>query len=63
MKMNNSPLDLAQVPPFRALGSPPVAPLLQTPIRGTLEDEYQIYRQAAKDLGWSLKSYDDWLST
>lgn len=35
----------------------------QTQQRGTLNDEYQIYRAFAEDLGWPVKSFDDWLNS
>lgn len=35
----------------------------QTVSRGTNDDEYQIYVQAAESLGWSVKTYDEWLNS
>lgn len=35
----------------------------QTPLRGTNDSEYQIYVAAAEDLGWEVKSYDEWLNS
>ena len=34
----------------------------QTPLRGTNDSEYQIYVAAAEDLGWEVKSYEEWLN-
>ena len=31
--------------------------------RGTLEDEYAIYVECAKALGWPVKSFDEWLQS
>ena len=36
---------------------------LETTIRGTSEQEYEIYRSAAEDLGWTVKTFDQWLSS
>lgn len=33
----------------------------QTVSRGTHQAEYQIYLSAAKDLGWLVKTFDEWL--
>jgi hypothetical protein len=33
----------------------------QTPVRGTDDQEYEIYVANASDLGWVVKSYDEWL--
>jgi hypothetical protein len=30
---------------------------------GHLEDEYEIYAKAAKDLGWEVKTIDEWLNS
>ena len=30
---------------------------------GKLEDEYAIYEVNAKDLGWRIKSFDEWLNS
>jgi hypothetical protein len=35
----------------------------QTPLRGDNDSEYQIYVVAANDLGWEVKSYDEWLNS
>jgi hypothetical protein len=35
----------------------------QTQARGTNDAEYQIYVAAATDLGWTIKTYDEWLAT
>jgi hypothetical protein len=32
-------------------------------LRGTNDDEYQIYVSNAKNLGWTVKSYDEWLDS
>ena len=34
----------------------------QTPLRGDNDSEYQIYVAAANDLGWEVKTYDEWLN-
>lgn len=31
--------------------------------RGTNDDEYQIYVESAKALGWKVKTYDEWLDS
>jgi hypothetical protein len=33
----------------------------QTQRRGTNHNEYQIYVRCATDLGWKVKSFDEWL--
>lgn len=33
----------------------------QTQARGSNDSEYQIYVAAAKSLGWTVKTYDEWL--
>ncbi|WP_257765139.1 hypothetical protein [Burkholderia glumae] len=33
----------------------------QTRSRGTHSQEYEIYRSNAEDLGWRVKSYEEWL--
>lgn len=33
----------------------------QTNLRGTDREEYEIYKACAQDLGWIVKSYDEWL--
>ena len=35
----------------------------QTQQRGNLESEYEIYKSCAEDLGWVVKSFDDWLKS
>ena len=35
----------------------------QTQQRGTNDQEYQIYLAAAESLGWTIKTYDEWLRT
>lgn len=35
----------------------------QTPARGTLEQEYQNYVEAAEALGWNVKGFDEWLES
>ena len=30
---------------------------------GKLKDEYAIYEVNAKDLGWQIKSFDEWLNS
>lgn len=35
----------------------------QTQQRGTNDQEYQIYVTAAKDLGWVVKTYEQWLKS
>lgn len=35
-------------------------PMTQTKLRGTDDQEYQIYVQCATDLGWKVKSYEEW---
>lgn len=35
----------------------------QTQARGDNDSEYQIYLACAKDLGWQIKSYDEWLNS
>lgn len=36
---------------------------LQHPVRGRMEQEYEIYVAAAKDLGWDVKTFDEWLDS
>lgn len=31
--------------------------------RGMNDDEYQIYAESAKALGWKIKTYDEWLNS
>ena len=33
----------------------------QTKSRGSDSDEYQIYLSCAEQLGWKLKTYEEWL--
>lgn len=35
----------------------------ETKARGTLEDEYDIYKSCAEDLGWDVKTYEEWLAS
>ena len=35
----------------------------QTPVRGANDDEYQIYVANAIELGWNVKTYDEWLNS
>jgi len=35
----------------------------QTKLDGTLDDKYQVYLVIAEQLGWVIKSYDEWLNT
>lgn len=35
----------------------------QTTIRGKLKDEYDIYVTNAMALGWTIKSFDEWLNS
>lgn len=35
----------------------------QTRQRGSNDNEYQIYRDCAEDLGWPVKSYEQWLAS
>jgi len=35
----------------------------QTQLRGSNDAEYQIYVACAGDLGWPIKSYDEWVSS
>lgn len=35
----------------------------QTKSRGSNDQEYEIYKMAAQELGWPVKSYDEWLSS
>ena len=37
--------------------------MLQHPVRGSNEQEYEIYVAAAEDLGWDVKTFDEWLNT
>jgi hypothetical protein len=35
----------------------------QTPVRGTNEQEYEIYVENATALGWIVKSYEEWMAS
>ena len=35
----------------------------KTKLRGTNNDEYQIYVECAKSLGRKVKTYDEWLNS
>ena len=35
----------------------------QTQQRGTNDAEYEIYRANAESLGWTVKTYDEWLNS
>lgn len=35
----------------------------QTKTRGGNDAEYQIYVECATDLGWPIKTYDEWVSS
>lgn len=35
----------------------------QTQCRGDNDSEYQIYLAAAESLGWTIKTYDEWLNS
>ena len=35
----------------------------QTHGRGDNDSEYQIYKACAESLGWTVKSYDEWLQS
>ena len=37
--------------------------MLQHPVRGRREQEYEIYVAAAEDLGWNVKTFDEWLDS
>ena len=37
--------------------------MLQHPVRGRMEQEYEIYVAAAEDLGWNVKTFDEWLDS
>jgi hypothetical protein len=37
--------------------------MLQHPVRGRMEQEYEIYVAAAEDLGWDVKTFDEWLDS
>jgi hypothetical protein len=35
----------------------------QTQQRGQLADEYEIYKAQAEQMGWQVKSFDEWLNS
>jgi hypothetical protein len=35
----------------------------QTQTRGSNDQEYEIYRACAQDMGWKIKTYDEWLNS
>ena len=35
----------------------------QTQARGTNDAEYQIYLACAESLGWTIKTYDEWMKS
>ncbi|MEB0029169.1 hypothetical protein QN372_00250 [Undibacterium sp. RTI2.1] len=35
----------------------------QTQARGSNDAEYQIYKTAAEQLGWVVKTYEEWLNS
>ncbi len=35
----------------------------QTQQRGQLADEYEIYKSQAEQMGWQVKSFDEWLNS
>ena len=35
----------------------------QTQARGSNDSEYQIYVAAAQSLGWTVKTYEEWLAS
>lgn len=35
----------------------------QTKLRGTNSQEYEIYVSCAESLGWSVKTYDEWINS
>lgn len=35
----------------------------QTQPRGQLADEYEIYKTCAEQMGWEVKSFDEWLNS
>ena len=37
--------------------------MLRHPVRGRMEQEYEIYVAAAEDLGWDVKTFDEWLDS
>ena len=35
----------------------------QTKARGTNSQEYEIYKSCAEDLGWQVKTYEEWIGS
>ena len=35
----------------------------QTKLDGSFDDRYQVYLAMAESLGWTIKSYDEWLNS
>ena len=35
----------------------------RTKVRGSNDDEYAIYVESAKALGWDVKSFDEWMNS
>ena len=48
---------------YESIDSLEVLDTWQTKARGTNEQEYEIYRSCAKDLGWEIKTFEEWLNT
>jgi hypothetical protein len=44
-------------------GGPFDRPYIRTRLRGTLEQEYEIYKANAESLGWDVKTFDEWLGS
>lgn len=38
-------------------------PMIQTKVRGTHEQEYEIYVENARALGWTVKTFDQWMAS
>lgn len=38
-------------------------PMIQTQLRGTHEQEYEIYRECAESLGWNVKTFEEWMES
>ncbi len=38
-------------------------PMIQTKVRGTHEQEYEIYVENARALGWNVKTFDEWMAS
>lgn len=36
---------------------------IQTRLRGTNEQEYEIYAENARQLGWQVKTFDEWMAS